>query len=36
MVYVTTLLLVGIVVTLNLAAIVIRSRLRRRFAGGAF
>jgi phosphate transport system permease protein len=36
MVYVTALLLVGIVVTLNLAAILIRSRLRRRFAGATF
>jgi phosphate transport system permease protein len=36
MVYVTALLLVGIVVTLNLAAILIRNRLRRRFAGAAF
>ena len=31
MVYTTTLLLIGIVVTLNLMAIWIRARLRRRF-----
>ncbi len=36
MVYATTLLLVGIVVMLNLAAILIRNRLRRRFTGAAF
>jgi phosphate transport system permease protein len=36
MVYATTLLLVGIVITLNLSAILLRNRLRRRFAGGAF
>ncbi|MEM7515769.1 MAG: phosphate ABC transporter permease PstA [Planctomycetota bacterium] len=33
MVFTTTLLLIGIVVLLNVAAIAIRSRLRRRFAG---
>ena len=31
MVYTTTLLLIGIVITLNLLAIWIRARLRRRF-----
>lgn len=36
MVYLTTLLLVGIIITLNLAAILIRNRLRRRFAGSTF
>lgn len=36
MVYATTLLLVGIVVTLNLAAILLRARLRRRFRTGEF
>jgi phosphate transport system permease protein len=36
MVYATTLLLVGIVIMLNLAAILIRNRLRRRFTGAAF
>jgi phosphate transport system permease protein len=36
MVYTTTLLLVGMIVTLNLAAILLRNRLRRRFTGGAF
>jgi phosphate transport system permease protein len=36
MVYATTLLLVGIVITLNLSAILIRNRLRRRFTGGVF
>lgn len=36
MVYATTLLLVGIVVSLNLSAILIRNRLRRRFQGSAF
>ncbi len=36
MVYTTTLLLIGIVVTLNIAAILIRSRLRRAFTGGQF
>lgn len=34
MVYTTTLLLIGIVVLLNVVAIWIRSRLRRRFSGG--
>jgi phosphate transport system permease protein len=33
MVYTTTLLLIGIVVSLNLLAIWIRARLRRRFTG---
>jgi phosphate transport system permease protein len=36
MVYTTTLLLILIIVALNLAAIRIRSRLRRKFVGGAF
>lgn len=36
MVYTTTLLLIAIVVTLNVAAIVVRSRLRRAFTGGQF
>lgn len=36
MVYATTLLLVGIIVTLNFAAIVLRNRLRKRFSSGAF
>jgi phosphate transport system permease protein len=36
MVYTTTLLLIGIVVCLNVAAIRVRTRLRRRFAGGHF
>jgi phosphate transport system permease protein len=33
MVYTTTMLLIGIVVTLNLLAIWVRARLRRRFEG---
>lgn len=36
MVYATTLLLILIILTLNLSAIVIRNRLRRRFTGSAF
>jgi phosphate transport system permease protein len=36
MVYATTLLLVGIVVFLNLTAIFLRARIRRRLYGGAF
>ena len=32
MVYTTTLLLIGLVVTLNLAAVAVRARLRRRYA----
>lgn len=36
MVYTTTLLLIGIVAVLNLAAVYLRGRLRRRFAGGQF
>jgi len=36
MVYATTLLLVGIVIMLNLAAILIRNRLRRRFTSATF
>ena len=36
LVYTTTLLLIGIVVILNVAAIGIRSRLRRAYAGGQF
>ncbi len=35
MVYMTTLLLVAIVLVLNLAAILLRSRLRKRFSTGA-
>lgn len=36
MVYATTLLLIGIILTLNLSAIMLRNRLRRRFTGSAF
>jgi phosphate transport system permease protein len=36
MVFATTLLLIGLVVFLNLAAILIRERLRRKFSTGAF
>jgi phosphate transport system permease protein len=36
MVYTTTLLLIAIIVGLNLFAISVRSRLRRRFVGGQF
>lgn len=36
MVYTTTLLLIGIIVVLNLTAIWVRGRLRRKFAGGQF
>ena len=36
MVFATTLLLIGLVVLLNLAAILIRERLRRKFSTGAF
>ena len=36
MVYVTTLLLIGIILVMNAAAINIRSRLKRRFAGSQF
>jgi phosphate transport system permease protein len=36
MVFTTTLLLITIVVLLNLAAIRLRDRIRRRFASGAF
>ncbi len=36
MVFTTTLLLIGIIVMLNLAAIALRSRLKRRFVGSAF
>ena len=36
MVFVTTLLLIAIITILNLAAIIIRSRLKRRFAGSQF
>jgi phosphate transport system permease protein len=36
MVFVTTCLLIGVIAFLNLAAIVIRSRLKRRFAGSQF
>lgn len=36
MVYTTTLLLIGIIASLNLATIWLRNRLRRKFAGGQF
>ena len=36
MVYTTTLLLIGIIAVLNLSAVALRARLRRRFAGGSF
>jgi phosphate transport system permease protein len=36
MVYTTTLLLIAIVVALNVAAVLIRSRLRRAYIGGHF
>lgn len=36
MVFTTTLLLIGIIATLNLATIWLRNRLRRKFAGGQF
>jgi phosphate transport system permease protein len=36
MVYATTLLLILIVLMLNLTAILLRNRLRRRFAAGQF
>jgi phosphate transport system permease protein len=36
MVFTTTLLLITLVAVLNLAAVWLRSRLRRRFAGGQF
>jgi len=36
MVYATTLLLLAIIITLNLAAIILRGRLRRRLAGSTF
>ena len=36
MVFTTTLLLIVVIATLNVAAVLIRSRLRRRFAGGQF
>jgi len=36
MVYSTTILLLGIVVALNITAIVIRNRLRRKYQTGAF
>ena len=36
MVYTTTLLLITIVVVLNLAAMLLRSRLRKSYAGGQF
>jgi phosphate transport system permease protein len=36
MVYATTLLLIGVILALNLSAILIRNRLRRRFTGSAF
>lgn len=36
MVYTTTLLLMGLVLALNLVAIMVRTRLRKRFAGSAF
>ena len=36
MVYTTTLLLMGIVLALNLVAILVRNRLRKRFGGATF
>jgi phosphate transport system permease protein len=36
MVFATTLLLIGLVVVLNLGAIIIRERLRRKYGTGAF
>ena len=36
MVFVTTLLLIALVATMNVAAIALRNRLKRRFAGGHF
>jgi phosphate transport system permease protein len=36
MVYMTTLLLIALVFSMNIAAIVIRNRLKRRFAGSQF
>jgi len=36
MVFTTTLLLIGIVITLNLTAIYLRARLKRRFKTSAF
>jgi phosphate transport system permease protein len=36
MVFVTTLLLIALVATMNIAAIALRNRLKRRFAGGHF
>ena len=36
MVFTTTLLLIALVATLNLTAVWLRGRLRRRFAGGQF
>ena len=36
MVFTTTLLLITIVITLNVAAILIRARLRKTYAGGQF
>jgi phosphate transport system permease protein len=36
MVFATTLLLIGLVVTLNAAAILLRERLRRKYATSAF
>ncbi|MGH7149724.1 MAG: phosphate ABC transporter permease PstA, partial [Planctomycetota bacterium] len=36
MVYVTALLLLGLILLLNLAAILVRNRIRRRLAVGAF
>jgi phosphate transport system permease protein len=36
MVFATTLFLIGLIVALNLSAIFIRERLRKRYATGAF
>jgi len=36
MVFVTTLLLIGLVFVMNIGAIMIRNRLKRRFAGSQF
>jgi ABC-type phosphate transport system permease subunit len=36
MVYTTTLLLIGIIVALNVSAIAVRTRLRKRFLSGHF
>ena len=36
MVFVTTLLLIALIAAMNVTAIVVRNRLKRRFAGGQF